>query len=105
MDDLFYLRGAVSLNAEVEQWFAVGDPLRALVEPWFVRLCACGPDVRTVLHDGNPTVCVDEAAFAYVAAFTTHASVGFFYGAFLPDPAEILEGSGKRMRHVKLRGE
>jgi hypothetical protein len=29
--------------------------------------------------------------------------VGFFYGASLPDPARLLEGSGKFMRHVKLR--
>ncbi len=42
-------------------------------------------------------------AFGYVNAFTAHANVGFFYGAVLPDPAGLLEGRGKRMRHVKLR--
>ncbi len=30
-------------------------------------------------------------------------NVGFFYGAYLDDPASLLEGAGKRMRHVKLR--
>jgi hypothetical protein len=29
-------------------------------------------------------------------------NVGFFYGAMLEDPGRLLEGSGKRMRHVKL---
>jgi hypothetical protein len=29
--------------------------------------------------------------------------VGFFQGASLPDPAGLLEGTGKAMRHVKLR--
>jgi len=29
--------------------------------------------------------------------------VGFFHGAALPDPAHLLQGSGKFMRHVKLR--
>jgi hypothetical protein len=30
-------------------------------------------------------------------------NVGFFHGAMLDDPAGLLEGTGKRMRHVKLR--
>jgi len=63
----------------------------------------CGPDVRELLHDGRPTACVEDAAFCYVAAFTAHVNVGFFQGAGLTDPAGLLEGTGKRMRHVKLR--
>ncbi|HWT51475.1 MAG TPA: DUF1801 domain-containing protein [Caulobacter sp.] len=70
---------------------------------WFERLRASGPDVRELLHDGHPTACVEDAAFAYVDAFAAHASIGFHEGASLPDPAGLLEGSGKRMRHVKLR--
>ena len=103
MDDLFRLSGASPNDPAVESWFASGDPLRALVEPWFERLRGCGPDVAQILHDGNPTACVGDAAFAYVAAFATHAAIGFFHGASLPDPSGVLEGSGKRMRHVKLR--
>ncbi len=30
-------------------------------------------------------------------------SIGFFHGAVLEDPAGLLEGNGKRMRHVKLK--
>ena len=63
----------------------------------------CGDDVRELLHDGHPTACVDDAAFCYVNAFTGHVNVGFFLGAGLDDPAGLLEGSGKFMRHVKLR--
>jgi hypothetical protein len=63
----------------------------------------CGADVRELLHDGHPTACVGDAAFGYVNAFRVHVNVGFFYGAMLADPAGLLEGTGKRMRHVKLR--
>ena len=63
----------------------------------------CGDDVRELMHDGCPTACVDEAAFAYVGAYKTHVNVGFFFGAMLPDSTGLLEGTGKRMRHVKLR--
>jgi hypothetical protein len=44
-----------------------------------------------------------DAPFAYVNVFTAHVNVGFFQGAALPDPASLLRGNGKFMRHVKLR--
>ena len=63
----------------------------------------CGDDVRELVHDDQPTACVGDAAFAYVDAFTAHVNVGFFRGAEIADPARLLEGTGKFMRHVKLR--
>ena len=39
----------------------------------------------------------------YVTVFAKHLNLGFFYGGFLPDPEGLLVGSGKRMRHVKIR--
>jgi hypothetical protein len=63
----------------------------------------CGDDVRELMHDGCPVACVEDAPFGYVNSFKSHVNVGFFYGAALKDPAGLLEGSGKRMRHVKLR--
>jgi hypothetical protein len=63
----------------------------------------CGDDVRELMHDGCPVACVADAAFGYVNSFKNHVNVGFFYGALLEDPARLLEGSGKRMRHVKLQ--
>jgi len=63
----------------------------------------CGADVRELMHDGYPTVCVEDAPFAYVGVFSAHVNVGFFHGAALPDSAGLLEGTGKYMRHVKLK--
>ena len=95
---------AVRRDPEVDAWFAAPDhELRLLVSSWFERIRACGADVRELLHDGHPTACVGDAAFAYVDAFTAHANVGFFHGASLADPASLLQGAGKRMRHVKLK--
>ena len=103
MDSLFRFPTARRRNPEVEAWFAESDPMRGLVEPWFEQLRTCGPDVRELIHDGHPTVCAGDAAFAYVDAHAQHANIGFFFGAFLADPAGLLEGAGQRMRHVKLR--
>ena len=74
-----------------------------MARPWFERMRGCGADVRELLHDGHPTACVGDTAFGYVNAFSAHVNVGFFHGAALDDPAGLLEGTGKRMRHVKLR--
>ena len=104
MSDLFRLSGAVERDPQVEAWFAAPDrELRLTVQPWFERIRDCGPDVRELLADGHPTACVGDAAFAYVDAFSGHAGIGFFHGAALSDPSALLEGAGKRMRHVKLR--
>jgi hypothetical protein len=104
MEALFLLPSAVRRDPRIDEWFSTPDhELRQLARPWFERMRGCGPDVRELLQDYRPTACVGEAAFAYVDAFSAHANVGFFYGAELDDPAGLLEGAGKRMRHVKLR--
>ena len=104
MDDLFRLPSAVRRDPKVEAWFTeLSNPHRLMAREWFELMRDCGPDVRELLHDGRPTACKEDAAFAYVAAFKAHAAVGFFHGADLADPAGLLEGDGKRMRHVKLR--
>lgn len=103
MDAVFHLRNAVSVDPRIDAWFDdITDPFRLMVRPWFERMRSCGAEVREILHDGCPVACVGTAAFGYVNAFRNHASVGFFRGAALPDPARILTGGGKRMRHVKL---
>jgi hypothetical protein len=104
MDELFRLHNTARRDPAIEDWFSGGtDPHRLMVRSWFERMRGLGPDVREVFHDGCPVACVQDAPFAYVNAFKAHASVGFFYGAMLADPAELLQGAGKRMRHVKLR--
>ena len=81
------------------------EELGAIARHWFEVMRERGDDVRELLHDGHPTACVGDAAFGYVNAFTAHVNVGFFRGAELADPARLLEGAGKYMRHVKLRPE
>jgi len=81
-----------------------GD-LGAIAQHWFDVMRERGDDVRELLHDGHPTACVADAAFAYVNVFTAHVNVGFFRGAELADPVQLLDGTGKYMRHVKLRPE
>ena len=77
--------------------------LRSMARVWFQEMRAAGPDVFELLHDGHPTTCVANLAFGYVNAFAAHVNVGFFFGAVLTDPAGLLEGTGRFMRHVKVQ--
>ena len=96
--------GALSRAADIDAWFsAPHHEIRAMALPWFEHMRACGSDMRELMHDGYPTACVNDAGFAYVGAFSAHINIGFFHGAFLPDPMGLLQGSGKRMRHVKIQ--
>jgi hypothetical protein len=102
-DGIFRLDGGSKRDPEIEAWMCEGqDELRSIARKWFERIRECGEDVCECMHDGQPTACVGDAAFAYVAAFRDHVNVGFFRGAELADAAGLLEGTGKSMRHVKV---
>ena len=103
MDDILRFPSAVKYEPAIDVWLrAQRNDLRPLAETWFTRMRQCGDDVRELMHDGCPTACVGDAAFGYVNAFTDHVNVGFFFGALLNDPLRLIEGTGKRGRHVKL---
>lgn len=104
MTQLLRFPSSVKRNPAIETWMNQhAGELRVIAKHWFEVMRMCGDDVRELLHDGHPTACVADAAFAYVNAFRAHANVGFFRGAEIADPKGLLEGTGKFMRHVKLR--
>src|SRR5262245_38641949 len=104
MDRLFRLSGADVRDPRIDVWLTEqADELHSIAQRWFARMRECGGDVRELMHDGCPVACVEDAAFGYVNVFKAHVNLGFFSGAALQDPARLLEGSGKHMRHVKLR--
>jgi hypothetical protein len=103
---LFRFPTAVKRDPAIDIWMQDhAGPLGTIANRWFEIMRGCGDDVRELLHDGHPTACVGDAAFAYVNAFTAHVNLGFFRGAEIADPHRLLEGAGKFMRHVKLRPE
>src|SRR5262245_12995909 len=103
MTALFRFPTTAKKDPAIETWmYEPWDALGVFARHWFEIMRNCGEDVRELLHDGHPTACVGDAAFAYVDAFKAHVNVGFFRGAELADPGGLLEGNGKLMRHVKL---
>lgn len=87
--------GAVRHQPKIDAWIDAREAaLGAIARKWFAEMRSCGEDVTELLHDHHPTACVGDAAFGYV-------NIGFFHGASLSDPAGMLQGSGRFMRHVK----
>lgn len=104
--DLLAFNGTVERDPRIDAWMRdhAGE-LGDIAQRWFEVMRECGDEVRELLHDGCPVACLGDVPFAYVNVFTAHVNVGFFHGAALRDPAHMLQGTGKFMRHVKLRPE
>lgn len=67
------------------------------------------PDAREVVDGPNRLVAYATGPrpmkdfWAAVAPHTMHVNLQLANGALMEDPTEIVEGTGKRIRHVKLR--
>jgi hypothetical protein len=104
MDDTLRFSETVKRDSAIDAWLRERPvELGPIAQKWFARMRQCGTDVRELMHDGCPVACVADVPFAYVNVFRSHVNVGFFNRAALPDPAGLLEGTGKYMRHVKLK--
>src|SRR6201992_958269 len=102
--ELLRFNGGVERDPAIDAWMQRhAGQLGAIAHQWFEVMRRCGDEVREVLHDGCPVACLGDAPFGYVNVFTSHVNVGFFHGSALPDPAHLLQGTGRFMRHVKLR--
>ncbi len=102
--ELLRFNGAVERDPAIDAWMTEhAGELGAMAQQWFEVMRKCGDEVREALHDGCPTACLGDAPFGYVNVFASHVNVGFFQGASLADPDRLLQGTGKFMRHVKLR--
>jgi hypothetical protein len=101
---LLRFNGALDRDPAIDAWMKEhAGRLGDIAHQWFEVMRKCGDEVRELLHDGCPVACLGDAPFGYVNVFASHVNVGFFQGAALPDPARLLQGTGKFMRHVKLR--
>jgi hypothetical protein len=102
--DLLRFDSTLKRDPSIDAWMMEhAGELGAIASHWFEVMRGSGDEVRELLHDGCPVACLGDVPFGYVNAFTSHVNVGFFHGAALADPARLLQGNGKSMRHVKLR--
>ncbi len=58
------------------------------------------PDQKTVGYGVGPKKMSEH--FCYLAPQSDRVNLGFFHGADLSDPEGLMEGTGKKLRHVKV---
>ena len=84
---------------------APGIPAESIadVEKRAMRLVRdVAPGLRVEEHWGHPWF-VGRDLVCLVGAFSRHVGMEFWRGSSIPDPDHLLEGTGKNLRHVKLR--
>jgi hypothetical protein len=92
-----------ALERTTDQGRASAEAIRALVrrlDPAVVEVI--WPHQGTVGWGVGPKKMTEH--YAYLAVHPAHVNLGFYRGASLPDPAGLLAGTGKAMRHIKISG-
>ncbi len=56
---------------------------------------------RAATYGVGPRKMID--GYAYILPYSSWVNLGFYQGADLADPESLLEGTGTKMRHVKIR--
>ena len=89
--------------SDFETWLAKVDPARRVLAAKVIELIrTAGPEFEEAIKWGNPTFSVGGALRCYVATYPKHVHLGLFNGASIRGNHELIEGTGKRLRHVKL---
>jgi hypothetical protein len=78
------------------------SPLREIVSELRKLVMSSSPGVSEDIKWGRPWYS-KNGYLCYISTAKAHVTFGFSNGARLNDPRGLLEGTGKGMRHVKLR--
>ena len=79
MSRLFILNQAMARDTAIDRWMeARPGSLGGIAHQWFQAMRASDDKFVVCLHDGYPTTCMDNSAFAYVGLFAAHVNIGFF---------------------------
>lgn len=86
-----------------------GGPLQPIARRLREIVLEIHPDAVEVVRLGDRAATYGlgpkkmSEGYCYVLPYTAWVNLGFFWGAQLPDPDGLLEGTGANLRHVKLR--
>ena len=90
-------------SKNVDSWMGEQDPsIRQIAQAVRNLILSTAPDLRESVKWSNP-VYEKRGKVAYVSATDAYVTLGFFKGAAISDPRGSIDGTGKDMRHVKIR--
>ncbi len=103
------MTGAAASSAFDELLHGVGAPLDDIARRLRALILAVHPTATEIVRLGDRAASFGVGArkmhdaHTYVMPQRTYVNLGLYRGALLPDPEGLLEGTGTRMRHVKVR--
>lgn len=99
------------MNDEIEMWLEknFSPDIQALVreiQRWVHGVLPNASEVlavgyKMIMYKTQPKM---NGFVVYVGPYTNHVNLGFLEGTSLPDPHKLLKGTGKTLRHVKIKG-
>jgi hypothetical protein len=95
---------ATALDEEIDAYVQRKNPaMREITDSLRALMKKTVPKSRELLNPWGLPTYEWLGAIGYIMVGKKHVTFGFARGAELPDPAELLEGTGKSLRHVKIR--
>lgn len=95
------------MNESIDELFpSTSAEVRDLLRAVQAMVQTAIPDATEIFYHGALGYGLATSGFdriIYVQAQNGYVNLGFFFGTDLADPSHVLEGTGKRMRHVKIR--
>jgi hypothetical protein len=91
-----------AISGSSSQVAEIAERLRALVIEVYPNVVEVPWPKQKIIGYGVGPKKMSEH-FCYIGAFKAHVNLGFYYGAALPDPEGLMEGTGKNLRHIKVR--
>ena len=87
----------------VDSWMSELDPSqREIAQALRALILEAVPDFTESIKWNTPNY-ARGGNVCYLAANKGYVNLGFFNGAGLPNPDGLIEGTGEKMRHIKVR--
>ena len=100
------MRGATAMpdKRTFDDWLVgVETRLRPLAVELRRMFLEAAPDLRESIKWGNPCFEKKVRTFYIASQADKYVTLGLWQGGLLPNPDGLIEGTGKWMRHVKIR--
>lgn len=102
-EDYFVEEKKVARSKNVDSWIYEFDPkLREIMFALRDLILDTDPELKESIRWGNP-IYQKNGSVCYLSCDDRYVTLGFFDGVFLEDDYGRFEGTGRKMRHIKLK--
>ncbi|WP_404451003.1 DUF1801 domain-containing protein [Virgibacillus necropolis] len=90
-------------NKEVDSFIEnLSSPIKEIATRLREIVFEASPDIQEEIKWGKPSY-IENGMVCYIQTAQKHVNFGFYFGATLADKDALLEGTGKKMRHIRVK--